>query len=122
MFMKKRQNIRKFISLVFLGIAIGMVANNIVFRHTHIIDGKYVISHSHPFDQSTDSDPVKKHHHSLFDYFSLQGFGIFLLAQILVLLTILEKKDFIPIPMVHGVEDKFLSAFQNKGPPSPAFL
>ena len=38
------------------------ISNQILFSHTHIFNGKFVV-HAHPFNSATDKAPIKHHSH-----------------------------------------------------------
>lgn len=65
------------------------LANNAVFTHTHITADGQLISHAHPFNKGSDSEPVKSHHHSDFEIGFFQQLNLlFLSSPILVALFI----------------------------------
>ena len=48
------------------------ISNQILFTHTHIQNGKFVI-HAHPFESENDGLPVKQHHHNKVQLFFLDS-------------------------------------------------
>jgi hypothetical protein len=41
-----------------------LLVNNAVFYHSHVLANGQVVSHAHPYNKSSDKDPIKTHHHS----------------------------------------------------------
>lgn len=39
------------------------ISNKVIYLHTHINLGK-IVTHSHPYNKSSDNQPVKSHHHN----------------------------------------------------------
>jgi hypothetical protein len=50
-------------SWIQLGLFLSVLINGVLFRHSHRIEGKGIITHAHPYEQSGDS-PFQNHHHS----------------------------------------------------------
>jgi hypothetical protein len=40
-----------------------LLINGVVFRHSHLIEGRGIITHAHPHERSGDS-PFQNHHHN----------------------------------------------------------
>lgn len=60
--MRNLSKIKYLIVGLMLMLAWLQISNQIIFSHTHIIDGKYFV-HAHPFDSSSDKTPIKHHNH-----------------------------------------------------------
>ncbi|MBN2699347.1 MAG: hypothetical protein JXR52_11030 [Bacteroidales bacterium] len=52
------------VSLLLIGVLFVIIANKAVFTHTHLLGNGEIITHAHPFDRKTDSQPSDNHHHS----------------------------------------------------------
>ncbi|MBN2213607.1 MAG: hypothetical protein JW723_05130 [Bacteroidales bacterium] len=70
-----------------------MVANKIIFTHSHILANGQVISHAHPYDKSSDSEPFKSHHHTQSELLFFENLKILfpLVFLLFVLKHILQK-------------------------------
>lgn len=55
-----------------------MIANKIVFIHSHVLENGEIIFHAHPFDKTNDREPYKSHHHTRAELFFFQNFNILL--------------------------------------------
>jgi len=75
----KTYKFKHIISLFLSGLFLFIALNKAFFSLTHVYGNK-VITHSHPYNKSTDNDPVKKHHHS---------------DSFLLLISIIESASFI---------------------------
>lgn len=66
------------------------IVNRSVYLHSHVIKGGVVVVHAHPFDKATDSEPVKKHHHSDFEFTFFQQLNILFLAAFIIALLLAD--------------------------------
>jgi len=57
-----------------------LIANKSVFMHTHLLADGTIITHSHPYDKSSDSEPFKSHHHTKVEFVFLQNLDILFLT------------------------------------------
>ena len=55
--------IRKTVTWAHIVLYALLLANGVVFRHSHKLNGGRIISHAHPYERSNDS-PFQNHHHS----------------------------------------------------------
>ncbi len=55
-----------------------LLANHMVYYHTHITHDGTLISHAHPYDKAGDSSPIKKHHHTSIDLLLFLGDGYYI--------------------------------------------
>ena len=56
--------IKKIIASLLVGVMVLIIADQAIFVHSHKLANGTIITHSHPFDHSKDSTPIKTHHHS----------------------------------------------------------
>lgn len=64
-----------------------MVANKALFLHTHKLANGNLISHAHPFNKSSDSQPIKTHSHSQAEFQLISNLELlFLLIFLSILL------------------------------------
>ena len=54
----------RFISVLLLALFSLNIGNKVIYLHTHINNLGKIVSHSHPYNKSSDNQPVKSHHHS----------------------------------------------------------
>ena len=100
-----RNKIHKLVAAL-LVFSVGLlIANNVVFLHTHKLANGNIIVHAHPYDKSQDSAPFKKHNHTskeLFHISSMQLLFITAVFSILcILLTTYKKIYFCQPPSIH---------------------
>lgn len=69
-----------------------MVYNQASYIHTHHVAGGKSISHAHPFNKQSDNTPVKNHHHTTFDFASIQQMGHLLFVVIAFFITLFSVK------------------------------
>jgi len=88
--LKKRETNNSFcikIGSIALVLIIGYhIFNQIACQHSHILPDGTVITHSHPYNKSDDTEPLKKHHHSNLELFVIGQST--LLLQVLFLVYI----------------------------------
>jgi uncharacterized membrane protein YwaF len=72
-----KNRIVKTIAVVLVASMVLVIADKIVFTHSHILADGRVISHSHPYDKTNDSEPFKSHHHTQAELFFFQHIEIF---------------------------------------------
>jgi hypothetical protein len=62
--------------------------NSFFYTHRHLLDDGTVITHAHPFNKSTDTDPFKTHTHTAAELTFLATLIYFLPAVILSVLGV----------------------------------
>ena len=87
-----KNSVKKITHLLFAWLLIGIVglltANEVVYKHTHKVDGKVVI-HAHPFNKSQDTAPLKSHTHSTTQFLIIDNLD-FLFPLLFLFFTCLE--------------------------------
>ncbi len=72
------------------------LANNAVYTHTHVLTDGTIVTHSHPFNKSDDSKPIKSHKHTITELVVLDNlsllFFIFFLSPAIALLRSRQAK------------------------------
>ncbi len=74
-------------ALLLIGLVGLMVANEAAFKHTHHINGQ-IVTHSHPYNTSSDDKPAQTHHHNKAQILFLNHVGILFPLLFLVYLTL----------------------------------
>ncbi len=78
---------------IFLLIVISlMVTNKALNLHVHKADNGKIVMHAHPFNKATDSDPVKKHKHSNFEFFFISHLDLLFVTCIIIVLALQVPK------------------------------
>ena len=54
----------RFISVLLLALFSLSIGNKVIYLHTHVNNLGKIVTHSHPYNKSSDNQPVKSHHHS----------------------------------------------------------
>jgi hypothetical protein len=75
----------KALSFVMIGVAGLLIVNKALFIHTHQLSNGTIIVHAHPFDKSTDKDPIKEHQHTNDGLFFINHVDILFLVFVLAL-------------------------------------
>lgn len=70
--------------------------NNLIYTHSHILEDGRVITHAHPFDKSSDTDPFKSHLHTSSELIFLANMTFYLPIFILAIISfyIISGKKF----------------------------
>ena len=71
------------------------IANKAIFVHSHKMVAGTIISHSHPYDRSDDSEPYKSHKHTKVEILFFKNLEILLLTVFLICLFIRNTKKII---------------------------
>jgi hypothetical protein len=74
-----RKYLVNIIGTLLLSVSGLLIVNNILFTHSHILNGE-VITHAHPFD--SDKTPINDHQHNSFELISLNNFMHFVLSDV----------------------------------------
>ena len=65
-----------------------MIANKAVYLHVHKANDGTLIVHAHPFNKTSDTAPIKKHHHNLLEYVLLSHFDLIFIASLLFIVAL----------------------------------
>lgn len=101
-----------------IGIVGMLIANQSIFIHTHKLADNSIVSHSHPYDKSNDSEPYKSHHHTNVELLFFQNLAILFLTVIvsLAFLIPIKKAEY----LLHTISIYSLSLYNpNKGRAPP---
>lgn len=76
---------RKAVALFLVAVFAMLAFNQSAYIHSHkLVDGS-VVSHAHPYNKTSDSEPIKSHHHTLADFLTLENLSLLFLTIILVI-------------------------------------
>lgn len=75
-----RNIIAKTFAITMVAIMVLFVVNKAVYVHAHKLTDGTIVTHAHPFNKSTDSNPFKSHKHSKSDLHFLNNLEIFFLT------------------------------------------
>lgn len=110
---------KRIVAFLLIFISLGLILNQSLFLHSHILYGGSFIQHAHPYDKSQNTnDRGETHHHSnieivLFENLSI--FFIFFLGLLGVFLLLLKNISSQPVYLrIHTTGNM---GFFNKGPP-----
>jgi len=79
--------LKKGITILLLCLIGFLIVNKAVYTHVHEENGVLVV-HSHPFNKTSDSDPIKQHSHTKAQLFITHQLNI-LFAMVFLFVTIL---------------------------------
>ncbi len=68
------------------------VFNKTFYLHTHITEQGNIVTHAHPYNKNTDSEPVKSHSHTRDQLLVISSFD-FLFPVIFLFLVLLGIRD-----------------------------
>jgi hypothetical protein len=72
------RNIPSKIAAISLIVIVGIHSlNSLVYTHRHQLADGTIITHAHPFDKSSDTDPFKSHYHSTVELVFLANLTFF---------------------------------------------
>lgn len=96
------------------------IANRAVYFHSHKEADGTIVSHAHPYNKSSDSGPLKKHHHTSFQFALLAQLNeLFFMAILMVALYNSSKKLVYVTDGIPHYVSGFIS--QNSGRSPPVF-
>ncbi|HPR61270.1 MAG TPA: hypothetical protein PLF35_10010 [Prolixibacteraceae bacterium] len=78
---KTKNTVKQVFAFIFVGLVIFQLAGQSVFLHAHILPNGTVITHTHPFDKSSDQQPFKTHHHKHSDLIIIDQANVFFLQN-----------------------------------------
>lgn len=113
-----RHKAKIYIVLLFALLIGTVVFNDVANMHVHRLDNGQMVIHAHPFNKKQDSDPVKHHHHSTYDFVQIQ-------AHSNIILSTTQHPDFTP-PVIHtkvylpnytNAKPEYHFSLKNKAPP-----
>lgn len=92
--------------------------NQSAFMHTHKLADGTVISHAHPYNKTTDSAPIKSHHHTLIDFLILENINFLFLAVIIALtIWLLTKTIAFRVALFHASDNPLINSSLGRAPP-----
>ena len=99
---------------------VAQVVNKGVYFHSHMLNNGTVVSHAHPFQKASDTEPIKKHQHSDSGYVLLNQLNILFVVAFVVAVLALMSKVFIHVE--DGVQQYFSGYISHKlGRAPPCF-
>ncbi|MFW6218633.1 MAG: hypothetical protein ACOC3S_00790 [Bacteroidota bacterium] len=117
MFGVNRITIKGF-AVVFMLLAGMLITNEVLFVHVHKLADGSIITHSHPFNKSDDSEPYKNHHHSQLELLFISTLDYFF-PLVFLSINFLEVKG--SITRAFSVVNIYISprefARQDRAPP-----
>jgi len=93
----------KIIATLMLLITGMLILNKAIYLHSHRMDTGVVITHSHPYNKSNDTQPYKSHFHSEAELVFLENTKLFYPVLILYLLFIF------PVTVIKYIESKSIN-------------
>jgi hypothetical protein len=86
--------LKKGITILLLCLIGFLIVNKAVYTHVHEENGVLVV-HSHPFDKSADSDPIKEHNHTKTQLFITHQIEILFALVFLFMAIILNPIEYL---------------------------
>lgn len=100
-----KQKIQQSLVIILIGAFGFILANNIIFQHTHKSEDGRTIVHAHPFNKSAGETPGESHHHSKTELILyekvLQLFSILIIPLVLLILSFATH---------HFIRNQFISS------------
>jgi hypothetical protein len=115
---KSNRRVKQLIVALFTFLIGFVIVNDVNNMHVHrLTDGKMVI-HAHPFNKTQDSNPVKKHHHSTFDFLQIQNAQLLFFAFIAMVAFILVPFQLINFNFCKSFQhSSFINNQKDRAPP-----
>lgn len=110
--------IKRIYSLLLLSLVSFLLVNNVAYLHTHYTSSGEYITHAHPYNTSSDSAPIKTHHHSKFEYSLFNALHFFIISSSFILAIINAKNIFIHKVYRYSYTYTFFKHEYRRGPPS----
>ncbi len=93
--------------------------NQTAYMHSHIQADGTVVAHAHPYDKSTDSEPIKSHHHTRLELIVISHFSLlFWVAFIAFVLSLNIKTTFICKCSFHHYKEDLVFVLPGRAPPA----
>jgi hypothetical protein len=73
MYTKINPRLQRVLIMLLVAVVLIITVSRMFFYHSHIDSEGQIISHSHPYNTTSDSTPFKTHHHSLYDFYFIQS-------------------------------------------------
>lgn len=113
-----RNNNKKSLAILMIGIMGLLIANKGLFIHSHKLESGAIVCHSHPYDKSQDSEPLKKHHHTKAEFLFFENLNVLFLSIFLIIpfLALVKKKiSFVDVKKIYFILLSF--PYQGRAPP-----
>lgn len=95
-----------------------LITNKAVYSHTHILEDGSIIVHAHPFDKSSEKNPLHRHHHPYYEYLNLANLDFFNTSVELFIFKVNEVLIFERIyEQINLINSLKFVLFLNKSPP-----
>ncbi len=71
-----------------------LITNKGIFTHSHKLENGSVVTHSHPYNKSNDTEPFKSHHHSTAEFLFFENLDLLFFSGFLIqaFLSVICKK------------------------------
>ena len=108
----------KIVVLLLVALMATLTFNQSVNLHTHkLIDGT-MVTHAHPYNKTSDSAPIKNHHHTLTELLLLRHFEVlFLSVFIAIALLLVTYFTRCPALKPHHLQPHYLHTAPGRAPP-----
>lgn len=108
------------LSLAFLLLIIGNIGVQAFYLHLHYYNGR-LVSHAHPFNISSDSKPIKTHHHSSYEWVLIDEGNCFNYPSIGFDFAVSAKESSISTNYFLSVNGSHLFFDSNRAPPANGY-
>jgi len=71
-----------------------LIANKGFFIHSHKLENGSIVTHSHPYNRSNDTEPYKSHHHTNAEFLFFENLDLLFFSGFLIqaFLSVTRKK------------------------------
>lgn len=117
--MKNKTNIGvKTLALLMIAVMALLTFNQSSNIHSHRLSDGSVVFHAHPYNKTSDSSPIKKHHHNIRDFLIIQHISLLFLSLIAAFTTLLAVHHFtFKRDSYHKDKEELSYAFSGRAPP-----
>jgi len=96
-----------------------LIANNAIFMHVHKLNDGTIISHAHPYDKTSDTQPHKSHQHSKVEYVLFHNLEIlFPVFFLIFFLTAFTTKRKVLFDLIAVRQLVCLNFYKGRAPPA----
>lgn len=108
----------KIIPVIMIGMMGLLILGKSLYTHTHKLADGMVVTHSHPYDKSNDSEPYKSHHHTETELLFFQNLEIlFFISFSTLVFKSFNKKENLTIYFTSFYVSNRLFHTQERAPP-----
>ena len=109
---------KSLLTFVLLLVMTAMMVNKVVYTHVHVLDEGSLVSHAHPFKQSSANDSQNTHQHTNLVLYLLEQLDILIYSAVAVyILRRIVQSGSLLVPATAPLRPAFVPLHQVRPPP-----